>query len=194
MTARPAASRPVAPRRRSAAGLSAALRRLLRDERGSMTAEVAIVTPLFIMLVLCVVEAGMLMVRHTMVERAVDMVVRDLRLGRYVNPTHNRLREDICANAVVMPRCMTDLMIDLRPVSRATWALPAGPQPCVDRAMNIEPAVTFIPGGENELVLIRICAVFEPLFPTTGWGLNLPLDPSGGYQLLSMSTFVNEPR
>jgi hypothetical protein len=64
----------------------------------------------------------------------------------------------------------------------------------VDRATQIEPAVTFIPGGENELVLIRVCAVFDPIFPTTGLGLDLPLDPSGGYQLLAMSTFVNEPR
>jgi Flp pilus assembly protein TadG len=171
-----------------------ALRRFRRDEGGSMTAEVAIVTPLFITLLLMAVEAGVLMVRHTMIERALDIVLRDLRLGHYANPTHAQLRADLCANAVVMPNCMTDLMIDMIPVSRTTWALPQGPQPCVDRATQIEPAVTFIPGGENELVLIRVCAVFDPIFPTTGLGLDLPLDPSGGYQLLAMSTFVNEPR
>jgi Flp pilus assembly protein TadG len=176
------------------ARVCSALRRFRRDEGGSMTAEVAIVTPLFITLLLMAVEAGVLMVRHTMVERALDMVVRDLRLGRYENPTHSKLREDICANTVVMPRCMTDLMIDMRTVSRATWALPQGPQPCVDRTTQIEPAVTFVPGGENELVLIRVCAVFDPIFRSTGWGLDLPLDPSGGYQLLAMSAFVNEPR
>jgi Flp pilus assembly protein TadG len=174
--------------------LRKALRRMRRDESGSMTAEVVIVVPLLITMLLVTVEAGVLMMRHTMMERAMDIVVRDLRLGRYADPTHNQIRADICANAMVMPRCLTDLMIDMRPINRNTWALPTGPQECVDRALQIEPAVTFIPGGENELVLIRTCAIFEPFFPMSAWGLRLPLDPSGGYQLFSMSTFVNEPR
>lgn len=172
-------------------------RRLLRRaarEDGSATIEVVLVVPLFITLLLCTVEAGMLMVRHTMVDRALDITVRDLRLGRYTNPTVAQLRQDICSRTVVMPNCMNDLMIEMRPVSRTTWSLPTGRQPCVDRNLTIQPATTFIPGGENELVLIRVCALFDPLFPTTPYGLRLPLDPSGAYQLLAMSSFVNEPR
>ncbi len=169
------------------------LRRAMRED-GSATVEVVLVVPLFVTLLLCTVEAGMLMVRHTMVDRALDITVRDLRLGRYDNPTAAQLRRDICSRTVVMPNCMNDLMIEMRPVSRATWALPTGRQPCVDRSLAIQPATTFIPGGENELVLIRVCALFDPLFPTTPFGLRLPLDPSGAYQLLAMSSFVNEPR
>jgi hypothetical protein len=170
------------------------LRRFARSDEGSMTAEVAILTPLFIMLLLCTIEAGMLMVRHTMLDRAIDITVRGLRLGHYENPTLAQLRADICSRVTVMPRCTQDLMIELRPIQRAVWDVPTGRQPCIDRTTEIEPATTFIPGGENELVLIRVCAIFNPLFPTTPWGLRLPLDSSGGYQLLSMSSFVNEPR
>ena len=43
-------------------------------------------------------------------------------------------------------------------------------------------------------MLVRACAVFDPYFPTSAWGLQLPLDASGGYQLVAMSAFVNEPR
>lgn len=170
------------------------LRRFARSEEGSLTAEVAILTPLYIMLLLCTVEAGMLMVRHTMLDRAIDITVRDLRLGRYQNPTLEQIRTDICEQMTVMPRCAQDLMIELRPIARGVWDVPTGRQPCIDRTTPIEPATTFIPGGENELVLIRVCAIFNPLFPTTPWGLRLPLDPSGGYQLLAMSSYVNEPR
>ncbi|MFN6978644.1 MAG: TadE/TadG family type IV pilus assembly protein [Gemmobacter sp.] len=171
-----------------------AFRRFRRDERGSMTIEVALMLPLFITLLLCTVEAGMLMVRHTMLDRSLDMVVRDLRLGRYTNPTVAQLRNDICAKTVVMPNCARDVMLEMRPISRATWDVPTGRQPCIDRTTDIEPATTFIPGGANQLVIVRLCAIFNPLFPTTPWGLRLPLDASGGYQLLAMSTFVNEPR
>jgi hypothetical protein len=174
--------------------IARALRRLARRDDGGMTVEVALLMPLFITLMLCTIEAGMVMVRHTMLDRALDITVRDLRLGRYEAPTLAELREDICAHVTVMPNCRRDLMIELRPISRTTWAMPTGRQPCIDRTTAIEPATTFIPGGENELVLIRVCAIFDPLFPTTPWGLGLPLDASGGYQLLAMSAFVNEPR
>ena len=42
-------------------------------------------------------------------------------------------------------------------------------------------------------MLVRACAIFDPIFPITGMGLNLPLDASGAYQLAASSAFVNEP-
>ena len=42
-------------------------------------------------------------------------------------------------------------------------------------------------------MIVRACAVFEPLFPTTGLGLRMPRVNSSDYAIVSMSAFVNEP-
>jgi hypothetical protein len=44
------------------------------------------------------------------------------------------------------------------------------------------------------MMLIRACTVFDPIFPGTGIGQQLPRDASGeGYLIVSRSAFVNEP-
>ncbi len=42
-------------------------------------------------------------------------------------------------------------------------------------------------------MLIRACAKFDPIVPTTGLGFRLPKDNTGAYALISSTAFVNEP-
>lgn len=159
-----------------------------------MSSDFVIVFPAFMMVFLGSFEAGMLMSRSVMLERAVDMSVRDLRVGLYENPTHDQIKADICARMVIMPGCMESLLLELRPVSTSTWNVFDGPATCVNRDEPVQPVTTWTGGESNEMMLVRACAVFDPYFPTSAWGLQLPLDASGGYQLVAMSAFVNEPR
>jgi hypothetical protein len=64
----------------------------------------------------------------------------------------------------------------------------------VNREDDIEPVVTFNTGGSQQLMLVRACMLVEPFFPSTGIALQLPTDSDGGYGLISMSAFANEPR
>jgi len=41
--------------------------------------------------------------------------------------------------------------------------------------------------------LIRVCAVFKPVFPSTKLGIRLARDELGGYALVASSAYVNEP-
>ena len=180
--------------------LKAAFRRALRAagrEDGAVTMDFVIVFPMFVTILLMSFEAGMLMTRFVMLERALDITVRDIRLGNFVFPTpgqaHDIVKADICAQSVLMPNCMSDLRLEMRPVDRTTWAGLGATTDCVDRTQPVQPATSFQPGAQNQLMLIRACAVFDPFFPTTRYGLRLPLDASGGYQLAAMSAFVNEP-
>jgi hypothetical protein len=43
------------------------------------------------------------------------------------------------------------------------------------------------------MMLIRACAKFDPLFPTSGLGFQLPRDNTGAYALIAATAFVNEP-
>ena len=170
------------------------LARALRDEGGQASIEFVIVFPLFVMIMLVGIEAGMMLSRHAMLERAVDISVRNLRLGHWPEPTHQQLRDEICTHTGIIPNCGEALLLELTPVDTATWQMPAQPPACVDRAEDMEPVTDFIEGAGNQVMLVRACLVVDPFFPTTPLGLQLPLDASGGFQMVSLASFVNEPR
>jgi hypothetical protein len=169
------------------------LRRAAREEDGTSTIPFVIFVPFFLMLVTSSLESGMLMMRHVMLERAVDLSVRGLRLGIWTPPTHTELKRTICNAAGLIPDCMNTLLIELRPVDKTTWEpLSSGPV-CVDRANPILPVTDFDGGTGDDMMLIRACAKFDPIFPLTGLGFQLPKDNTGAYALISSTAFVNEP-
>lgn len=174
-------------------GLLRRLRRRLRREDGNATVEFVILFPLYIAVMFTGIEAGLLMTRQVMLERAVDLSLRDLRLGQMEDPSAERLREAICANTVVIANCRDVLLLELRPVDTATWGGLNDPVACIDRDEEIQPVTQFQAGGDNQLMLVNVCIVIDPVVPTSALALALPRDPSGGIRLLSASVFVNEP-
>lgn len=170
--------------------------RLFRREDGTASLEFVMMVPLLLAVFMASFESGLMMVRHTMLERAVDMTIRELRLGHYPNPTHDLLRAEICRHTVVIPDCLHVVKITLQPVSTATWNIPNDQPVCADRDEPIQPITEFnpgTPGMDEEIMLVRVCAITDALFPSTGLGADLPKDASGGYGLIAELAFVNEP-
>jgi Flp pilus assembly protein TadG len=179
---------------RGATGRPGRLRRWLRRENGNSTIEFVIIFPIFMTIFISTFEAGMMMVRQVMLDRATDISVRALRLGSWATPTHEQLKRNICGLAAILPDCMNSVLVELRPVSTTTWTpLPANPT-CIDRDAIIQPVTTFDGGQQNEMMLVRVCVLVKPMFPTTGLGLRLPEEGEDYYSLVSTSAFVNEPR
>jgi hypothetical protein len=84
--------------------------------------------------------------------------------------------------------------VELTPISTADWVVPSPDSiQCVDRTHKVDPIVNFTQGQRNEFMLLRACAVFDPMFPTYGIGSKLPVDSSGAYHLIASTAFVNEP-
>lgn len=164
-----------------------------REEDGTATIPFIMFLPFFMLLLMSTLESGTLMLRHVMLERGLDLSVRDLRLGIWNNPTHEEFKRTVCNRAGIIPDCMNVLLIELRPVSTTTWEPLASGPVCVDRAEPIKPVTTFDSGVGDEMMLIRACAKFDPIFPTSGLGFQLPKDNTGAYALISASAFVNEP-
>lgn len=168
--------------------------RAAADEDGTATIPFLLFMPFYMMLVISSIEMGLMMVREVMLERAVDLSVRGLRLGFWSPPTHDELKRTICNNAGIIPDCMNALLIELRPVDTTTWEpLSSGPT-CVDRSQPIQPVTTFNAGVENNMMLIRACAKFRPLFPAFGAGATFLKDSYGTYALVASTAFVNEPK
>lgn len=169
-----------------------------RDERGSATIEFVIVVPVFLVLFLSTFELGMLMSRHVMLDRGLDMAVRQVRLGQ-INPPnpadlHEEIKSAICDAATpIIPNCMTQLKLEMRPLNPRSFVNIPADADCIDREDDSIPNRTFTAGISNQLMILRACALFDPYFPTTGLGASLPRRSGGAYALVSVSSFVIEP-
>lgn len=164
-----------------------------RREDGTATVEFAILFMPFMLLLASSYEIGMANVRHVMLERGTDLAVRQIRLNTGSPPTKEQVRKMVCNGAGIIPDCLNVLEIELRTIDMDTWAMPPVQAECIERNEDIQPVVQYANGLQNEMMFMRFCAVIDPLFPSFGLGYGMPKDESGGYRLVSMTAFVNEP-
>lgn len=175
------------------ARLTQRLRRVVATEDGTATIDFVLCIPVIMTIFIASIESGMLMTRYLMLERSVDIVMRNLRLGEYPDPTSAFLKTEICRRSTILVDCEDSITIALEPISQTTWNFPTRTAGCVDREENISPSVTYDPGAQHEIMLVRVCVMQDAMFPTTAMGLNMPTDNQGGYGLTAISAYVNEP-
>lgn len=175
---------------------ASAWRRFRNTEQGSGATELVIVLPLMMGVFMSAMECGLYMTRQILLERAVDIAVRDLRLGLIEDPNHDKLKDRVCANASIIPNCDTQIRMELVRISTTDWNFPPEAVACVDRDEEIDLSLDLDPGVANELMLVRVCLIQDAIFPNTDFaeGISYSGDDAGGYALISTSAFVNEPR
>lgn len=168
--------------------------RFCRSEDGTATIEFAILFPIFMFVMASGVELGVATLQNSMLERAVDMTVRDIRLGTGTAPQHDEIKTLICDRAGFIENCSDNLRLEMIQVDPRAWvAIPANAD-CTDQSEEVAPVRSFVNGLDNELMILRACAKFDPLFPTSGLGGAMIKDGAGKYALVSTSAFVQEPR
>jgi Flp pilus assembly protein TadG len=168
------------------------VRRFFRGEQGGGAIELVLVLPIAMTVFVAAMESALYITRSIMLDRAVDMTVRDLRLGGYANPDADLLKTEICNRVSILPRCRRDIRIEMQAVSTATWNFPNFAVNCVDREENIVPADVAAPGAENELMMLRVCVSERAMFAGTGIAEGL-VNNHGRYRIVSVAAFVNEP-
>lgn len=178
--------------------------RFLADERGTATIEFVFMVPIVLLIFMASVESSLYMARYVMLERSVDIVVRDIRLGRLDGLTHTQLKQRICQTSALVSStqaCVDLMLIWMQPINTADFAMVAPPRRCVDRSEPIDPLAPepgnteFSYGSDNDIMLMRICLKERPMFPTSviGAGLIADGEGDGNYALLATTVFVNEP-
>lgn len=166
----------------------------VRDETATSTMEFVIMLPIVMTLFVAVFESGMILSRQVLLERSLDEAVRTLRLTRGLNLTAADIAQAICDNTAAIPDCRRVLVVDLRRIDQTTYALPAQDVACVNRRdIAVTPANLFEQGQDNDLILIRTCAIIDRILPFSGFALNLVRDDTGGIHVVASSVFVNEP-
>lgn len=170
-----------------------ALRRFLSRNDGSASVEFVILFPVVFSVFMMGVEVGWIAVQRVALDRAVDLSIRDVRLGRLpAQISHAEFRDRLCAQATLLANCETRLLIEMQRINMTDWSFPAERNACIDLGADIVPATAFSIGASSTIMYLRACYLVRPIFPTTGWGLQLPLDPSGMFALRTTTGFMNE--
>ena len=171
-----------------------ALTRFRRQDDGSATLEFAIIIPAFLMILMSTVELGLVNIRQSLLERALDQTVRELRLSTGEPAQHDAIRDRVCDLSGFIENCATSLRLEMVSQDPFNWT-GINPEPdCVSRIEDVQPVRTFTTGQSNELMLIRACMKFRPIFSDWGLGGDLGKDADGRVSLFAASAFVQEPR
>jgi hypothetical protein len=166
----------------------------LRRENGNATIEFVILFPLFFGLLVSSVEIGFITLRHTILDRAVDMTVREIRMSTRNPLQYEQVRDAICDRAPIISDCQSNLKIEMIRMDLRAWVPPPADFDCINHAEEVQPVRTFQNGMQNEMMLLRICAIYKPVFPLAALGRDLQRDGPGGYAaMLSAAAFVQEP-
>lgn len=167
--------------------------RIRKSEDGSSTIEFVILFPLIMLMFFNAVESGMMMIRYVMLERGLDMTVRSIRLGTSIEVDADDVKLMVCNGSGIIPDCLNTVKVEMVRVDPRNWtALPVEAD-CVDRNDPAAPLRAFTAGGTNDLMVLRVCALFDPLFPLAGLGFQMAKQDDQSYALVSTSAFVMEP-
>lgn len=178
----------------SLAGLKRRLSTLWRREDGVAAMEFVLMVPVLLSVFMSAFEGGLLMTRSILLEHAVDVTMRELRLGHYGKVTNVLLKDEICRRTIIFGECSKNITVQLDRISTTTWAIPTPPPTCINRNDDAEPVVDMSNlGSDNDLMLMRVCVSLPAIFPGMGLALNLPQDELGNYALVARSAFVVEP-
>lgn len=168
--------------------------RFRRSEEGSASIEFVLYFTIFFMVLSAGVEIAYINLRHAMLERAVDLTTRDIRLSTGATPTYESVKAQICEQASILEDCNNNLRLEMVQVDpRDTAAMPSDTD-CQNAAQDPRPVRNFVPGADNDLMLLKACLMYKPMMPTSDFAKALHVGADGYAQLVVTSAFVQEPR
>ena len=163
------------------------------DESGNATIEFVMVVPIFFLMFASSMESGIHSIRQVLLDRALDMTVRDVRVGFLPNPTHDELTERMCEYALIIPSCAQDVRLEMIVADPRAWVSIPNAVSCRDREEENPPEITLQNGANNELMILRACVLFDPVLPGGGIGRKIEGTKGTGYAITSTLAYVLEP-
>lgn len=172
------------------------LRRFRKEEDGAFyMIEWVVMLPLLFFLLLSSWELGLYAFRQNFLDRGLDMAVRDIRLNTGANYSHTQVKQMICADAGFLTDCMELLKLEMKPVDPRNFNGFQGAKDCFDAAVPLAPSREFVHGNNHDLMVMRACYLYDPVFPHIGMGKRMDDHTnSAGYPIVSVSVFVQEPQ
>lgn len=172
-----------------------ALIRLLRDRQGTAALEFAIIAPIFFALLFSFYDMGLMMLRQVLLQSAVEKSVRTLRvdLARLQPNEPSReidrdvFKKEVCDRAMILRNCVDTITIEMTSLGRYAATPPAPGSPCKASSSS-----TMQVGARNDIVLLRVCAVANPIIPMMGLGSAFVEDADGDVRIITTTAYLNE--
>lgn len=171
-----------------------ALARFRKEEDGTaLLIEFCIFVPLLFGAFLMAVEMGIYSMRQVYLDRGLDIAVREIRLNTRTQFTHDDIKQIVCDNTGWLENCDETLRLEMVQLNPRVFFQYHQAADCVDTSKPIEPVRGFNLGRENEMMMVRACVKFDPIFPTSGLGKEFAKDGTGRATMISAAAFVQEP-
>lgn len=138
-------------------------------------------------------ELAIFLARQTMLERAVDVAIRDVRLHTGRTYTQAAIRRTVCERAVILPDCEANLAIEVTRVDRSTYEMPDPARACASAGGSLTGAGAVNDGTSDDLMVVRTCYRVRPFFPQTGLGFQFAQSEDGRASMVASAVFVQEP-
>ncbi len=172
------------------------LRQIKEEESGSLVLiEFVILFPIMLLVFMTCFEFGFYQFRQVFLERGLDLAVRDVRLNTSTKFTHSQLKLSICNYAGFLEDCDDELKLQMSPIDVRTFPGGIGETDCSDTSQPVQPVRQFKNGVQHQLMVLRACYKFQPVFPQVGLGAAFYRNADGGGRsaMVAISAFVQEP-
>lgn len=164
-----------------------------KEDGSAILMEFVVMVPLLFGVFFMSIEMGVYSYRQVQLDRSLEVTTREIRLNTGTQFTHDTIKDLICENSGGLTDCASSLRLEMITVDPRQFAgLPATAD-CVDTSQTASPVRGWNLGDQHELMVLRACYRFSPVFPTTGLGFSLAKDGSGKAAMTTTSAFVQEP-
>lgn len=163
------------------------------DRSAAVAIEFAILCPIFIALLMSAFDIGWLITKTTLLDRALDLTIRQIRTGAATAPTSQAaMKTMICGYMYGVSDCNSVMTVEMTRITGPT-DYPSTTATCVDRSAQVAPVVNFTQGARSDIMYVRACMITNALTPYIGIALRFVKDAQGGYSIVSSSAYMNEP-
>lgn len=187
-----------------------------RRQRGAAAVEFALVAPVFLVMMFSLFEIGWFFFSTSIVDASASTAARLVRTGQVQRWTVNQydgnssindetdraeaLFDAVCRTLSGLGDCDQNMTVEVE--SFASFAALEGaadnPPTCADATPEELADIIFSPGGELQIVRLRICFIYRTVNPMIGFehigaGVDLSEGDTNRRRLITSMIFRNEP-
>jgi Flp pilus assembly protein TadG len=175
-------------------------RRFMRNQEGAAAVEFAMVAPIFLALMFSIMELGWVFFLDNLAEVSAGDASRLIRTGQIQkistddDPDAQRkaVFDEVCKTAKVLGACDEIITVEVTTYDDfSALASDNSDVVCNNSSKDERDNLQFNPGGDDSIVRVRICILYESFNP--GVGMSLKQTQGQPNRIIMQELFRNEP-
>lgn len=166
-------------------------RKFASDTRGAAIVEFAIVAPVFMAIIVAIIETAFVFLAQDGLETAAETTGRLLLTGQAQQGglTQAQFKQKACDALPGYLKC-TDLMVDVRTATTFSTASTGVPTITYDSSGNVTNVFTYDPGDRSAIVVVRLLYLWPTI--TGNLGFDISNQPGNRRLLIATTVFRSE--